>query len=611
MSDRKVSRAHNIYLNPPTVLRTWLDVKIVLLKIEGLKERDRADLVSALNTVGNMHRLPGEGPKDVDRALARMEADPRLVTRFLDRHKAAKKGLKAGSWTNIAYRVKKAMRLTGAGPRIGIKGRPIADQRYYKLPVLPYQAALGTFMRWREAEAIPLEATTSAVVEKFGDWLNGVPGMRACPRSTLLATVRHLNDAATAFPEFWPPLRVSVPHLHDRYVLPWEAFAPEFKLDAENRTAYVINPPITDGVRAIKAHVAKKQNYEMRRLASALVKATGRDPKTITSIRDLVEFDAFVAIVQFLIERLKRRDPKATTSGGVYVTSEFLCGLAANWVKLDKERVEELRRISRQRDPNPAARGEGQRKVRRTMTPKNRATLGHFRDPGMLGRFLDLPAAIFARVLKQLKKYGCLKRKDAVALSWAFAVALLQIAPVRPKNGSGILLGKDGGNLFEQGAGASRRVFVHWTPEEVKNGVELEFELTGETLELFDLYMKHARPLLCGPSNRFLFPGRGDTSKQTSWFSTQIAQNLGKELGVPVTGHQFRHLMGFIFLLDNPGQYEAVRQFLGHTNIETTIAFYAGIEMQDAAKALDGTVKKRRAELAAKAKRSIRSRSAT
>ena len=104
-----------------------------------------------------------------------------------------------------------------------------------------------------------------------------------------------------------------------------------------------------------------------------------------------------------------------------------------------------------------------------------------------------------------------------------------------------VLLGKDGGDLFEQGSGASRRVFVHWTPDEVKNGVELEFELTGETLELFDLYMKHARPLLCGSSNRYLFPGRGDKPKQPSWFSTQIAQNLARELGVPVTGHQFRH----------------------------------------------------------------------
>jgi len=558
-----------------------------------------------------MFRLPGEKPKDVDLALARMEADPRLVTKFLDRQKAARQGLKGGSWTNIQYRVKKAMRLTGAGPRVGIKGRPIVDTRYHNLPMLPYQAALGTFMRWEEAEDIALEATTSEVVQKFGKWLHGVPGMRACPRNTLLATVRYLNAAAVTFPEFWPPLHVSVPFLYNRYSLEWEAFAPEFKVDAKKRTAYVINPPIKDGVRMIKEHVAKKQEYEIRRLASALVLQTGRDAKTITSIADLVELDAFVAIVQFLTDRLKKKNPKATTSGGVYVTADFLCGLAANWVKLDEARVKEMRQISKARDPNPAARGEGQRKARRKMTPKNRATIGHFRDPEMLGRFLDLPAAIFARVLKRQKKYGRLKRKDAVALSWAFAVALLQVAPVRPKNGSGIVLGKkDGANLFEQGSGASRRVFVHWTPEEVKNGVELEFELTGETLELFDLYMKHARPLLCEPSNHYLFPGRGNTSKQTGWFSTQIAENLEKELGVPVTGHQFRHLMGFIFLLENPGQYEAVRQFLGHTNIETTIAFYAGIEMQDAAKALDGTVKKRRAELAAKAKRSIRSRSA-
>ena len=554
-----------------------------------------------------MNRMPGEKPEDVDLALARMEADPRIVTKYLDRIKAAKAKLKGGSWNNVTSRVRKAMQLTGAGPRIGNKGRPIADQRYYMLPELPYRAALATFMRWLEAAGIALEETNSEIIKKFADWLQGARGMRVSPRVTLLATVRSLNNAARAFPAFWPQTNVTVPYLYDRYSLPWEAFAPDFYEDVKRRTTYVTDPPIRDGVAKIKAHVAEKQLYEIRRLASALVLATNRDPKSIRLIADLVEPDAFVLIVQFLIDRVKKKDAKAATSGGVYVAAEFLCGLAANWVKLDKERVKEMRRIAQLRDPNPAARGEGQRKVRRTMTSKNRATLGNFRDAEMLGRFLDLPSAMFTRVLKRLKKHDRLKRKDAVALAWAFAVALLQVAPVRPKNGSGILLGK---NLFEQGSGVSRRVFVHWQPEEVKNGVELQFELTAETLELFDLYMKHARPLLCGPSNLFLFPGRGDKPKQASWFSTQIAQNLARELGLPVTGHQFRHLMGFIFLLENPGQYEAVRQFLGHTNIATTIAFYAGIEMQDAAKALDGTVKKRRAKLAVKAKRSIRSRSA-
>jgi hypothetical protein len=39
-----------------------------------------------------------------------------------------------------------------------------------------------------------------------------------------------------------------------------------------------------------------------------------------------------------------------------------------------------------------------------------------------------------------------------------------------------------------------------------------------------------------------------------------------------------RHLAGFLWLNAHPGQYEAVRQLLGHKNIETTIRFYSGAE---------------------------------
>jgi integrase len=379
----------------------------------------------------------------------------------------------------------------------------------------------------------------------------------------------------------------------DRYLLPWSAFDPRFYEEVKRRTVYVVDPPLDDDDArpAIAAHVAKKQEYELRRLASALVARTGRDPKTISSIADLVTREAFGAILQFLLDRIRKKDPTASTSGGLFIAAQSLCNFAANWVKVGDDHLKVLRKMASARNPNPASRGEGQRKVRRGMTRKNRDMLAHFRDEAILARFLDLPAAVFDRILRRQKKFGRLKRKDAVALGWAFGMAFLQIVPVRPKNGSGTELGK---NLIEQGAGSSRRVFVHWEPEEVKNGVELHFELTGEALEMFDLYMKHGRPLLCGPTNRYLFPGRGDRSKQTGWFSTQIAQNLERELGVRVTGQQFRHLTGFVYLLDHPGDYETVRQFLGHTNISTTVSFYAGVEMQDAAKALDKVVKKRR-----------------
>jgi integrase len=48
--------------------------------------------------------------------------------------------------------------------------------------------------------------------------------------------------------------------------------------------------------------------------------------------------------------------------------------------------------------------------------------------------------------------------------------------------------------------------------------------------------------------------------------------------------HRFRHAAAKIYLDRNPGQYEVIRQLLGHKDIQTTIAFYAGAESASAAR---------------------------
>ena len=48
--------------------------------------------------------------------------------------------------------------------------------------------------------------------------------------------------------------------------------------------------------------------------------------------------------------------------------------------------------------------------------------------------------------------------------------------------------------------------------------------------------------------------------------------------------HRFRHAAGKIFLDRNPGQYEVIRQLLGHKDISTTVMFYAGAESANAAR---------------------------
>jgi integrase len=48
--------------------------------------------------------------------------------------------------------------------------------------------------------------------------------------------------------------------------------------------------------------------------------------------------------------------------------------------------------------------------------------------------------------------------------------------------------------------------------------------------------------------------------------------------------HRFRHAAAKIYLDRHPGEYELIRQFLGHKDIQTTIAFYAGAESASAAR---------------------------
>ena len=50
-----------------------------------------------------------------------------------------------------------------------------------------------------------------------------------------------------------------------------------------------------------------------------------------------------------------------------------------------------------------------------------------------------------------------------------------------------------------------------------------------------------------------------------------------------MTVHQFRHAAAAIMLQGRPGEYELVRQLLGHRNVQTTMNAYIGLESIQAA----------------------------
>jgi integrase len=169
--------------------------------------------------------------------------------------------------------------------------------------------------------------------------------------------------------------------------------------------------------------------------------------------------------------------------------------------------------------------------------------------------------------------------KAALTAQIAVATAILSFAPVRLANLVGIQLGE---NLIKPGGPNSSYwlVFPHY---DVKNRVDLNFQFDEELTKLIDEYVHEFRPVLLRRSNAsWLFPGEAGNPKTANMFSAQITERIEKAVGLRITVHQFRHAAAAFYLKHHPGDYETVRRFLGHRNIQTTINFYCGLQTMQA-----------------------------
>ena len=163
------------------------------------------------------------------------------------------------------------------------------------------------------------------------------------------------------------------------------------------------------------------------------------------------------------------------------------------------------------------------------MTARNRESLRAFDDHTAVEALLGLPR----RLLREVRASGRMGYREAKMIQTALAIELLLNAPVRIQNLASIDLGR---HLLEVGSRSNRTVHLRFPAAEVKNRNDLEFPLMQE-------YMRLDMP-----------------------------------------AHRFRHAAAKIYLDRHPGEYELIRQFLGHKDIQTTIAFYAGAESASAAR---------------------------
>jgi integrase len=159
---------------------------------------------------------------------------------------------------------------------------------------------------------------------------------------------------------------------------------------------------------------------------------------------------------------------------------------------------------------------------------------------------------------------------------------------VRLANLTAIRLGT---NLIKPG-GPDSNYWLVFPGYDVKNRVKLEYPLEGYVSRLIDEYVHDFRPaLLRGSNEDWLFPGQRGRAKGKISFSGQITKRIYQATGLRMTVHQFRHAAGALILKHRPGEYELVRQILGHRSVQTTINAYVGLESIRASEIFGGIVK--------------------
>jgi integrase len=117
---------------------------------------------------------------------------------------------------------------------------------------------------------------------------------------------------------------------------------------------------------------------------------------------------------------------------------------------------------------------------------------------------------------------------------------------------------------------------------EVKNNIDLAFEIPPQIVKMLVDYRECIAPKIIGERPARLFVNVDGSPKVAQALGALITNYARRRAGITLTPHQTRHLSAKVLLDDQPGAFETVRQFLGHTNLHHTVLSYTGIDSRRA-----------------------------
>ncbi len=421
---------------------------------------------------------------------------------------------------------------------------------------LSRKAKLAGLIRYCSMKGILPGQVSDAVADDY-------MGYRA--RTTALATdIKARRAIARAWNasrglKDWPQQILTEPPLKKISEWPrWEEFPRAFQEEIEIHLKSLSRP--RRGIDGKRLSPCKASTIRQRRVD--LVSLAKKAAQLGTPIESLTSLPALLvpALIGKIIDTEWEQagpEPKTTT---IDLGKKILA--VARSVGVDAATIEELSEIKATLEKHRTA----------GLTPKNMDLVRKILNGAVWERVVNYPTKLMqeARACKNRSPM-----KAAVMAEVAIAVAIETVAPVRAANLATIRLDV---NLIRPG-GLESNYLLTFPYYDVKNRVDLTFELDDYVTGLIDEYIQDYRPIvLRGANADWLFPGTNGASKDPHLFGIQITDRIQKATGLRITLHQFRHAAAAIYLKHHPGDYETVRQLLGHRNTRTTINFYCGLE---------------------------------
>ena len=443
--------------------------------------------------------------------------------------------------------------------------------------------ALGSFTRFCSFHQIQPAQVSDQVVADYRDVMT-LSSLRKKPAEAIHDLTMHWNRAIDLVPG-WPKQQLTILRRRIHISPPVEALPASFREDLHKYISRLKGGALLDPdpVPPLAAATIKHRQTQIRRFWGELV-ASGMKSTDIIDLRAMVQPAVAYRGLQAMLDRNGGR-----SSGMIDGMSYTLLIIAKHWAVLPDADLQKLRTACRRL-----------KHKRQGMTEKNRARLRQFDDRQNLNALLLLPE----QLLREAKASALPPLRAAALVEIALAIELFLMTALRVKNLA--LLSLDENIRWTR---SSKRGVCHLVVDRrhVKNQVDREHELEGQTVELLKLFLEVYRPKLAPVECRWLFARRDGTGPvDPVVLARRVSKTIRQRTGLAVNVHLFRSLGTKLYLDKHPGAYEVARLVLGHKHLSTTTSAYTGMESIAAAKKFDQTLRDRREQARGRSNRASR-----